>query len=354
MTDKKGISADEMPFFILDKSPMKKTLIIALLCFGAIGALAQDAKPPLLLTQTIPLPNVDGRIDHMDIDLSTMRLFIAALDNNSLEVVDLHSGTVVRSFKGFSKPQGVAFIPEMRLIVVTNGGNGTSMLIDGDSYDFVQSISLQDDADNIRYIRGTRTVYVGYGNGGIAALDLGKGIVTAEVPLSGHPESFQLDKASNRMYVNIPSQHQIAVIDWDAPASIIATWQLDSLSGNFPMAMNDKATRLFIGMRTPSRLVVINADSGKIISSLECSSDADDIYYDAAAKRVYVSCGEGFVDVFQQQDSGKYVRETKIPTAPGARTSLFVPSLSEFIVAVPRQAEHNAELRIYRVQSAQH
>jgi DNA-binding beta-propeller fold protein YncE len=329
---------------------MKKMLIMMLVCCSSIAAFAQNAKPLLQLIQTIPLPNVAGRIDHLDIDASTMRLFIAALGNNSLEVVNLHAGTVVRSFKGFSEPQGVAFVPEMKLIVVTNGGNGNCMLIDGDSYDFVQSISLQNDADNIRHIMGSRTVYVGYGNGGIAAIDLGKGIVTAEVSLPGHPESFQLDRASNRMYVNIPSQHEIAVIDWDAPASIIATWHLDSLSGNFPMAIDAKGSRLFIATHSPSRLVVMNTDSGKTISSLACSGDADDIYYDAALKRIYVSCGEGFVDVFQRQDSGEYIREAKIPTAQGARTSLFVPSLNEFIIAVPREGNHNAELRIYRVQ----
>ncbi len=329
---------------------MKNTLIAMLLCCSVMSAFAQNARSPLQLIQTIPLPNVAGRIDHMDIDAETMRLFIAALGNNSLEVVNLHSGTVVRSFKGFSEPQGVAFVPEMKLIVVANGGNGNCMLIDGDSYGFVQSINLQNDADNVRRIRGSRTVYVGYGNGGVAALDLGKGIVTAQVSLPGHPESFQLDRASNRMYVNIPAQHEIAVVDWDAPASVLAAWQLDSLSGNFPMAIDDKGSRLFIGTRDPPRLVVMSTDSGKIISSLECSDDADDIYYDAALKRIYVSCGEGFIDVFHQQDSGQYIRDTKIPTAPGARTSLFVPSLNEFILAVPREGSHNAELRIYRVQ----
>ncbi len=328
---------------------MKNTLIAMLVCCGAMSAFAQNARPPLQLIQTIPLPNVAGRIDHMDLDAATMRLFIAALGNNSLEVVNLTSGSVVRSFKGFSEPQGVAYIPEMKLIVVTNGGNGTCMFIDGDSYNFVKSIGLHDDADNIRYEAGSKTVYVGYGSGGIASLDVGRGIVTAEVPLAGHPESFQHDDASNRMYVNIPAQHEIAVVDWDAPASVLATWHLDSLSGNFPMAIDDKGSRLFIGTRDPSRLVVMSTDSGKIIFSLECSGDADDIYYDAALKRIYVSCGEGFIDVFQREN-GQYTREAKIPTAQGARTSLFVPSLNEFIVAVPRQGNHNAELRIYRVQ----
>ncbi|MDE3058460.1 MAG: YncE family protein [Bacteroidota bacterium] len=332
---------------------MKKMLIIVLVCCGAMSAFAQNAKPPLQLIQTIPLPNVAGRIDHMDVDAATMRLFIAALGNNSLEVVGLREGTVVRSFKGFSEPQGVAFVPEMQAIVVANGGDGTCMLIDGDSYDFVKSVNLHDDADNIRYDAGSKTAYVGYGNGGIAALDLGRGIVTAEAPLSGHPESFQLDDASNRMYVNVPVRHEIAVIDWDEPASVIATWHLDSLSGNFPMAMDEKGKRLFIATRDPARFVVMDTDSGKIISSVECSKDADDIYYDAEAKRIYVSCGEGFIDVFQRQGGGRYVRGERILTARGARTSLFVPSLNEFFLAVPKSGNDPAELRVYRVQSVQ-
>jgi DNA-binding beta-propeller fold protein YncE len=289
---------------------------------------------------------VEGRIDHLAVDLTGQRLFVAALGNNTLEVFDLKGGKHLRSIPGLAEPQGVAYVAASDRIVVASGGDGSCRIYDGQSYRQVQEVKLGEDADNVRYDAQTRRLYVGYGSGAIAVIDLARGARLADIALKGHPESFQLETKGKRIFVNVPTARQVAVLDRDKNA-VVATWPLASHGANFPMALDEANHRLLVGCRTPPELLVIDTESGKLTASLPCVGDTDDLFYDARRKRVYVSGGEGAISVFDQTDADHYQPLARIPTAAGARTSLFVPATGSLYLAVPHRGSQNAEVRVY-------
>jgi YVTN family beta-propeller protein len=301
---------------------------------------------PLKLVQTIPLLMVDGRIDHMTADVRGQRLFVAALGNNTLEVVDLAQNKQIRSVSGLREPQGVAYVPEFDQVAVANGDDGTVRTLDAKSFTTVSSVRLGDDADNVRYDPAAARVVVGYGAGALGFLDVRTHRVVGTVRVSAHPESFQIEKSRPRIYVNVPNANQIAVVD-SAKLAVITTWPVGQYRANFPMALDEDHHRLFIGTRSPARLVVIDTESGKQIAALNISGDTDDVFFDQANKRIYVSAGEGTVDVLSQMDADHYEVLAKIATASGARTSLFVPELHRLYLAVPHRGAQPAAVRVY-------
>ena len=301
---------------------------------------------PLRLIQTIPLRNVEGRIDHMAVDVKGERLFIAALGNNTVEIVDLRAGKHMETITGLHEPQGVGFVPDFNKIFVANAQSGACEVFDGSSFKRIKSIKLSDDADNIRYDPAARRVYVGYGSGGLGIIDAATSDQLGAIKLDGHPESFQLEKFGPRIFVNIPTSQKIAVLDREKRATI-ASWPTANATANFPMALDETHHRLFVGFRKPAKLIVFDTESGKVVTNLDSPGDADDIFYDATRRRIYISGGDGFIGIIQQQDADHYKTLTKIPTASGARTSLFVPELSRLLLAVPHRGGQTAEVRTY-------
>ncbi len=327
---------------------MKRFLLLLLaLAAPRITAQAQE-HTPLRLVQTISLPNVKGRIDHLAVDLKGRRLLIAALGNDTVEVLDLDMGRHIHTISGFHEPQGVIFIPESNKIFVTNGQSGTVEIFNGASYTLDATVKFSGDADNLRYESEKNHLYVGYGKGALGILDVTSGKRLGDIELQGHPESFQLEKSGLRIFVNIPTARHIAVVDRER-RGVVATWPLRDSQANFPMALDESNHRLFVGVRKPPRLSVYDTKSGNVVARLDSAGDADDLFYDAARRRIYMSCGEGFIDVFEQRDADRYKRIAKIPTASGARTSLFVPDLNRLYLAVPRHGSQGAELRVYEV-----
>jgi DNA-binding beta-propeller fold protein YncE len=322
--------------------------VMAILLCATTAASAQDA-PPLRLIGTIPLRNVKGRIDHMAVDVKGQRLFVAALGNNTLEVIDLRAAKLIRSITGLSEPQGVAYVPDLNRILVANGGDGTCRLFDGDSFRPVSTINLGEDADNVRYYPGLKPIYVGYGRGGLSMIDPSNGRVIGEVKLPAHPEAFEVEKSGSNIYVNVPGAKEIAVIDRDKQ-SVVSKWSDVNFHSNFPMALDESHHRLFIGTWQPARLVVLDTKSGNIVADLKCSQDADDLFYDPKSRRIYVSCGEGFIDVFEQQDADHYREIARINSEAGARTSLLVPELNSLFVAVPHGDNRSASIIVYETQ----
>lgn len=329
---------------------MKFLLKVLLVAFAVTGLDVQaEESPPLRMVQTIVLPNVEGRIDHMAVDVKGQRLFVAALGNNSVEVLDLHAGKHLRSIGGFHEPQGIGFIPELDQIFIANGKSGACDILDGLSFKRIKSVKFADDADNVRYDATARRVYVGYGDGALGIIDAASGGRIGEIKLKGHPESFQLEKSGPRIFVNIPTAKQIAVVDREKRA-VIATWPTDDAAANFPMVLDETHHRLFVGFRKPAKLYVFDTESGKAVGSLDSPGDADDIFYDNSHRRVYISGGDGFLSIFQQVDSDQYKPIARIPTASGARTSLFVSELNRLYVAVPHRGKQRSEVRVYEVE----
>lgn len=159
-----------------------KRFCLALLVLGSVDTAYAQSKTPLRLEKTIPMPDVQGRIDHMSFDAESGRLFVAALGNNTAEVIDIRQGKRVHSISGLHEPQGVLYLPGSSLLYVANGEDGTLRIFDGRSYEPVTSIKLGDDADNIRWDAGAKQVYVGYGSGVLAAVDE-KGVKVSEMVL---------------------------------------------------------------------------------------------------------------------------------------------------------------------------
>ncbi len=303
----------------------------------------------LILKLTIPLPQVEGRFDHFAADVKGGRIFVAALGHNTVEVLDVKAGQRLHSIPGLHKPTGVLYLPELNQLFVANGDDGTLKIFDGATYQLVGSIGSLDDADNIRYDEKTKLIYLGFGEGGLAIIDPAKQERVSEIKLKGHPESFQLEKNGARIFVNIPDARQIAVIDREK-REVIATWHLEKFGGNFPMALDETNHRLFVGCRTPASFFAIDTTSGKAISNFQISGDTDDLFYDARRKRIYVSCGEGIVDVIEQRDADHYRLQERIQTRAGARTSFLSVELNEFYLAVPVREKQPAEIRVFLMQ----
>jgi YVTN family beta-propeller protein len=319
-------------------------IAVGLLLLSAITVAAE----PLRFVGTIPLAGVEGRIDHMAVDPDGQRLFIAALGNNTLEVVDVATHKVVHSIGGLHEPQGAAFLKDHSLLAVANGEDGTCKFFDAKSFQLIDTINFQSDADNVRYDQANQRLYVGFGNGAIGVIDVNGRKRLADIKLSGHPESFQLERNGTRMFANIPTARQIAVIDRKQSA-VVATWPIEKAQANFPMALDETNHRLFVGCRNPAEVLVYDTESGKIATRFVTVGDTDDLFYDQRTKRLYVSGGEGFIFAYQEQDGDRYSQLGKIPTVSGARTSLFVPELSRLYLAVPHRGSQAAELRVYEV-----
>ncbi len=268
---------------------MKKVLVatfVALL--HAVSMSAQQAGNPLRLVATIPLPNVEGRIDHFGVDLQGRRLFMSALGNNTVEVFDLTTNQRLRTIAGLHEPQGVLYDPASKKIFVANGDDGTCMVFDGATYQALDIVHFSSDADNVRLDAAAGTVYVGYGEGGLGMLEASSAKQRGEIPLPAHPESFQLEKSGPRIFVNVPNAGQIVVLDREK-RSVVARWRLEGYRANFPMALNEVEHRLFVVARRPAELLVFETGSGKLVAHLGAVGDSDDVWYDAALKRIYAS-----------------------------------------------------------------
>jgi len=322
-------------------------VFMSVAAIALIGTQSPSAQEPLTLVRSIDLPRVEGRIDHLAFDAAGQRLFVAALGNNTVEVVDVKTGNHIKSLPGFREPQGIAFVPDVKLVAVANGHGEGLQLLNADDYRATQMIRLGDDSDNVRYDASAKRIYVGFGSGALAAISPADAKVLAEAKLGGHPESFQLEPDSARIFVNVPGARQIAVVD-RRTRTVSEAWLVPNAKANFPMALDERNNRLFIGCRDPAKLAVLDTASGKSANELAIVGDADDLFYDAKRRRIYVSGGESFVDVIEQQDANHYKLLERIPTAPGARTSFFSPDLDQFYLAVPRRGEKPAEIRVYR------
>jgi DNA-binding beta-propeller fold protein YncE len=315
-----------------------------------VGGTAFPVPPdPVTLLRSIDLPGVEGRIDHLAVDTAAPRLFVAALGNNTVEVIDLRSGVHLKSLAGFREPQGIAIVPEAHLVVIANGQGDGAQTIDAKDFHVVKSVSLGDDADNVRYDAAAKLVYVGYGSGALAAVNPESGAAVSTVKLAGHPESFQLERSGPRIFVNVPTAGHVAVVDRRA-MKVTATWPVTDARSNFPMALDEANHRLFIGCRRPATLLVYDTERGTVLGRTDIVGDTDDLFYDARRKRVYVFGGEGFLDVVDASDPAKPVRLTRIATAAGARTGQFAPDLSQLYLAVPHRGAQHAAIRVYDVR----
>jgi DNA-binding beta-propeller fold protein YncE len=294
--------------------------VLALCVAMALPCVRASAQAPLLEVEAkIPLGNVAGRIDHLAVDLKRRRVFVAELGNNTLGIVDLATAKLLRRLTGLSEPQGVGYDAATDIVYVANAGNGAVNVFQGEDYAPLETIQLGKDADNVRIDAAGRRVIVGYGKGGLAIIDSATHRKIADVPLSAHPEGFQLEPESGHVFINLPDAQAIAVVDMAAKAVF----------------------------RSPALLATFSMTDGAPVAKIGICSDSDDVFVDAKRSRAYVTCGEGFVDVIDMSASPPK-RIGHLATASGARTSLFVPDLDRLIVAVPARGATPAAVWVFR------
>ena len=320
-----------------------------------------QASPVLVLKNRIPLANVQGRMDHLGVDVKGQRLFAAAFDNHTLEVIDVQAGKQVHTIADLEEPQAAFFDASTNRLFVSSEGDGAVKIFDGTTFQLLQTAKLSTDADNIRYDPRGKRVLVGYGgekfragkvwrghgDGALAFVD-SRGNKAGEIAIDAHPESFQVEKSGTRVFVNVPDRREIQVADL-AKGAVLAHWPVTNCMDNFPMALDESHHRLFVACREPQSLLVFDTETGKSLASLE-TVVSDDIFYDASKGRIYVLGDKGFMDAFQQKDADHYAKIASYPTVPGAWTGFFVPEWGKLFVSARRQGEQSAEILVYETK----
>jgi WD40 repeat protein len=332
--------------------------LLTLFLASLVGLSAQD-KESLRLVQTIPMPNVKGRIDHMDVDVKGKRLFVAGLENGSLEVIDLQAGKWSKSIPGFKKTQGIAYVPSLNKVFVASGDDGMLRVFRGDTLELLNAIKLDLGPNRVAYDPRAEVVYVGYG-GKDAGKDYGEvGIIDAktdkhlgDVKVEAHPAELLLDKSGKTLFVFVSTASKVQVVD-TKKRQVVSTWSVSS-QRNGDGAFDEKTYRLFIGTRTPPQMIAMDSRTGKEVANIPTVEGMDGVYFDAAHKRVYVSGGRdndvGYVFAYQQRDADHYETMGKISTTSGAGTSFWSPELNRYYVGAPAHGNEEAAILVFEPQ----
>jgi DNA-binding beta-propeller fold protein YncE len=343
---------------------MKQPLVIGAVILATVFALAgSGTKParaqmhdrqllPLQLEEEIPVPGVAGRLDHFSADAKRRRLFVSALGNNSLEVIDVFAGRVIHSIKGLAQPQGPLYVPVVDKLYVANAEDGKVRVYDGATYTFRKAIDFGKDPDNMRYDEASKTVFVGFGedDGGIAMIDPKTDERTGQVyKTEGHPESFQIEASGGHIFANVPDAGHV-VESIDRKTGAVTKWPLKGLRGNYAMALNEEDHRLFTITRKTPMMVVLNTETGNEVARLRAAGECDDVYFDASRKRIYVIGAEGFISVFQQNDPDHYELLGNVPSGIGIRTGYFFTKRDRFYVGVPAKGSEPAQVWTYEAE----
>jgi hypothetical protein len=333
--------------------------VAAPMWFTSAPAIADSdtGKPGLHLLQTVQLPGIDGDFDHFGVDLKGNRLFLAAEEHHTLELFDLQSGKHLRSIPGFDTPHSMLLLLEQNQIYVVDGGDGgAARILNATTYKIEKSIKLTEDADAMAYDSAKHLLYVT--NGGkeahndyslVTVIDTEKGERVNEFRFaSQNLEAMSLEKKGPLLYVNVRDKNQIAVFD-RAAGKAAAMWQLKLIQHNTPLILLEADHRLLVAGRKPGRFAVIDTDSGKELLALPAADDVDEMSYDPLTKRIYMACGEGSIDVFQQTDADHYEELGRAKTLPGSKTGVLVPQLHRYFAVSARKGKVPATLFIFEV-----
>jgi DNA-binding beta-propeller fold protein YncE len=343
---------------------MRKFILIGAVALAALGlvsyrsskiVVAQNAARdilPLQLEEQIPVPSVAGRIDHFSADAKRKRLFVSALGNNSLEVIDVFAGRVVHSIKGLAQPQGPLYVPAVDKLYVANAEDGKVRVYDGATYTLRKTIDFGKDPDNVRYDEASKRVYVGFGedDGGIGMIDPKTDERVGDVyKTEGHPESFQVEAKGEHIFANVPDAGNV-VESIDKKTGAVTKWPLKDLRGNYAMALNEDDHRLFTITRKTPMMVVLDTQTGKEVARIRAAGECDDVFFDPTRKRIYVIGGEGIISVFQQNDPDHYELVANVPSAVGIRTGYYYAKRDRFYVAVPAKGNEPAQVWTFEVE----
>jgi YVTN family beta-propeller protein len=313
------------------------------------------AAAPIRLVQTIPMPGVQGRMDHLGIDVKGKRLFAAALDDNqnTVEVIDLKVGKRVFSIPGQSKPQGVFYSPNYKKLFVANGKESSCKIFRGNNFKLIESIPMDTNANHVGYDPGKKYLYVSVGDaksGALAIIDTRTNKHIGDIKTEAHPLGVKVEKSGSRIFIGLAKMNKVSVLDRDKREQI-ATWPIAGTEGNVSWALDEGQHRLFVGSRTPPMLTVFDTESGNQLAQLEGVGGIDDLWYDAAHKLIYATggrdVGAGFVYIYQQKDPDHYELVSRLATEPNAQTSIWVPELNRLYVSASQNGSRDAEILVF-------
>ncbi len=303
----------------------------------------------LNLVQSIELKGKAGPLDHIAIDAKRDRLFLANKANNTLDVIDLKTGALVKQKTSQTGIQGIAYAPDLDKVFV-GLGSGLFNVFDGDSYKIVKTVRFKDDADNVRYVADTHLVYVAHADKMLGVVDAQSYDLRADIKLPDTAEGFQKEAKRPRMYLNAPGANVLAVIDTDKN-EVVSTFSPTSATGGVPLALDEANHRVYIGCRKKPMVVALDTESGKEVAAADIGGGVDDLWLDPVRKRLFASCGDGELDVLKVADADHIEALEKVETPKGARTCHYVPETGRLYLAVPRQeGKAGPEIRIYQAQ----
>lgn len=318
---------------------------------------ARAESVPLKLETSIALPGFTGDFDHFAFDEKGGRVFLAGEDHKTVEVFDVKTNQRVKSIAGFGAPHAIFYLPDSDRILITDGDKGVLRILSGKDYSEVAHVDGLAGADSARLDTSTQMLYVVTGgkdvpldHSFIVAIDLKKNAKAGELRIeSNHVEGIALENSSSRLFANLTDKHAVAVIDRKAMKEI-ARWPIGSQADNSPMAYDEPHRRLLIVCRKPGTLLVMDSDSGKVVTQLAGPERSDDIAFDPSSGRIYVPGGDGRIFVFKQNSADKYELLATAASEPGAKTCLLVPGLSRFYVTVsPGETKAQAKVLVYKV-----
>jgi DNA-binding beta-propeller fold protein YncE len=317
---------------------------------GVVSSVPETDKTfaPLTLRSRIVLPGVFGRIDHFGYDRTRGNLFVAALGNNTVEVIN--SLRRIHTIGGLEHPQAALYVQEFDRLIVSDQ-RGKLRFYDGKSYTLLRTLDLGTNTDNLRYEPEEKRVYVGYGSGALAVVDpLSMQRLPREFKLGSHPESFQFERKGSRIFINLPDQESVGVVDRKTGA--VMRWEIKGVTTNHALAFDETGRRLFSAALQPGKLWVIDSDSGRVVTTLRIVLGVDDIWFDADRKRILATGHAGQVSIVQQIDPDRYELIANVPTAVGGGTSLYLKTrtFDGLYIAVPNTSHSGSEILSMAVQ----
>jgi len=328
----------------------KKLLAIGgLLVFAFTVKVGAQEKSPMKLVATTPLPGFTGDFDHFAVDLKGKRLFLTAEDHKTVEVFDL-DGKRIKSIEGFDQPHAILFMPDVNKFIVTDGdGFGRVELVSGEDYKILDTIKLPPGVDGAVYNPVNKYYYVESGaeeKGGqthkLNIIDSRAFKLVGDITLPGtHSEAMSITRDGKKMYVNLSTPKEVGVVDL-ATRELTARWPITGAETPNSMALDEPNHRLFIATRTPPKFFAFDTETGKIVTTAPIAAFNDDMWFDAARKRIYLS-GSEITTVLAQKDADHYEFVAEVKTGFRAKTSLYVPQLNRFYAAVSGKGKPEPE-----------
>src|SRR5208337_784736 len=296
-------------------------VVAAFAAAGAVLAAEAGAPPAYKLAATFKVGG-DGGWDYAT--LSECRLYVTRTTHTM--VIDVATGKVVADIGGQQRSHGVALVPDARRGFISDGGSGSVLVFDMKTHATLGKVAAAADADGIIYDRASNRVLVMCGDAhrmvAIAPdVNLSGGTAAASVDLGGTPE-FAVADEKGKVFVNIADKDEVAVVD-TKPMKVVARWPTGPGKQPTGMSMDRATRRLFIGCRN-NKLVVMNADDGKIVADFPIGA-----YVDATAFRgglVFASCGDGTLTIVREVSADKFELAQVVKTELGARTMALGPS----------------------------